>query len=260
MTLAFVAIALMYWLIASQSLFAMLRHTAVFRLFAVASLAILALWQVKAQLPGGPQIHFLALTCLTLLLGFRLSLLTLPLLMLPLVWTEFLPQLRQSLEVLIQLVSSSTPDPTAAISPPISTPRSAEHDLHSTLAMRAHHGGVTLPLGEHIALQWWLAIFAICQSYGTYLVVQRYFQPHPFVYIFVQGFINSALVISGYMLLQGGYYALQGMPWHQVIDQHWLFIPLVALPEALLNGAALTLLVVYRPQWLATFRERDYFN
>lgn len=254
MVWSFLAIAVLYWLMVNKHVFVMLQSAAIFRLFATASLIVLALWQIKAQLPGGPQIHFLALTCLTLLLGFRLSMLALPLLMLPLIWPELQPSLNNGLDLLMRWVYGSDiaadsifQEPARAVS---EITDSAPH-LHAT---------VYFSVAEQVALHWWLAMIAIAQSYATYLLMQHYFKPHPFVYIFAQGFINSALVISGYMWLQGCVYALKGMPWHQVVEQHWLFIPLVALPEALLNGSALTLLVIYRPQWLATFRESDYFK
>lgn len=247
MVWAFLAIAMLYWLIASKSLFAMLRSTALFHLFATASLIVLALWQIKAQLPGGPQIHFLALTCLSLLLGFRLSLFALPLLMLPLLWTEIQPSLLNGFASFMQWVNGTDIQANKLLSDQILTTSTTGGTAYFSVA-------------EQVALHWWLAIIAIGQSYGTYLLLQRYLKPHPFVYIFAQGFINSALVICVYMWLQGCVYALQGMPWHQVMEQHWLLIPLVALPEALLNGSALTLLVIYRPQWLATFRESDYFK
>lgn len=37
-----------------------------------------------------------------------------------------------------------------------------------------------------------------------------------------------------------------------------LFVPLTSLPEALLNGMAMTLLIVYRPQWVSTFNDERY--
>ena len=37
-----------------------------------------------------------------------------------------------------------------------------------------------------------------------------------------------------------------------------ILIPLLAFPEALLNGMAVTLLVVYQPQWLFDYSDREY--
>lgn len=37
-----------------------------------------------------------------------------------------------------------------------------------------------------------------------------------------------------------------------------IFVPLLAFPEGLLNGMALAILAVFRPEWLRVFSDRDY--
>jgi dTMP kinase len=48
--------------------------------------------------------------------------------------------------------------------------------------------------------------------------------------------------------------------WSQAVSQGIELLPLLAFPEALMNGMAVTLMAVYRPQWLATFDEQRFLR
>ena len=124
-----------------------------------------------------------------------------------------------------------------------------------------------------IALQWlmsdrpleqWLWTLAcgwlvLALNYLIYLLCFHYLQRHLFVYLFVCAFLNSALGLMVYMQLQAwihaGHYSTE-----QLYQGYLIFIPLAALPEALLNGMAMTLLVIYKPQWVYTFYQRIYLS
>ena len=58
--------------------------------------------------------------------------------------------------------------------------------------------------------------------------------------------------MAGYMVWSGQY------GWQMVQNDYLSILPLLLFPEALLNGMAITLLVVFRPQWVCTFYDRDY--
>ncbi|WP_367278175.1 hypothetical protein [uncultured Photobacterium sp.] len=60
------------------------------------------------------------------------------------------------------------------------------------------------------------------------------------------------LLISGWMYVSGLYL------WGYIVDNYLALLPLLLFPEALLNGMAMTLLVVYKPEWVRTFADRDY--
>ena len=49
-------------------------------------------------------------------------------------------------------------------------------------------------------------------------------------------------------------------PIEYIFREYLPFVPLTSLPEALLNGMAMTLLVVYRPQWVNTFDDERYIK
>ena len=96
-------------------------------------------------------------------------------------------------------------------------------------------------------------------SYFVFLLTYSYLPRHLFVYIFVAGFFNAALTIALKMLIFAGYMVWSGQySWQVVMDNYVGIMPLLLFPEALLNGMAITLLVVFKPQWMNTFFDRDY--
>lgn len=124
-----------------------------------------------------------------------------------------------------------------------------------------------------MALQWLMTTQALEQllwtlvcgwlvlglNYTVYLLCFHYLQRQLFVYLFVGAFLNSALGLVVFMLLQAWLQADQYSS-HQLYEGYLIFIPLAALPEALLNGMAMTLLVIYKPEWVYTFYQRIYLS
>jgi uncharacterized membrane protein len=96
-------------------------------------------------------------------------------------------------------------------------------------------------------------------NYAVYLLCFHYLQRQLFVYLFVGAFLNSALGLVVFMLLQAWLQA-DHYSSHQLYEGYLIFIPLAALPEALLNGMAMTLLVIYKPEWVYTFYQRIYLS
>lgn len=124
-----------------------------------------------------------------------------------------------------------------------------------------------------IALQWLMTTHSFDQllwtlvcgwlvlalNYAVYLLCFHYLQRQLFVYLFVGVFLNSALGLVVFMLLQAWLQA-DHYSSHQLYEGYLIFIPLAALPEALLNGMAMTLLVIYKPEWVYTFYQRIYLS
>ncbi|WP_412503167.1 energy-coupling factor ABC transporter permease [Shewanella chilikensis] len=82
---------------------------------------------------------------------------------------------------------------------------------------------------------------------------------HLFVFIFVAGFFNAGLSVVSHILAWAVYLWFDmdyGAAY--LVDNYLLLIPLLGFPEALLNGMAVTLLVVYRPEWLYDYSDRVY--
>lgn len=96
----------------------------------------------------------------------------------------------------------------------------------------------------------------------SYLVYNLSFHrlPRNFpVYIFVCAFFTGAIVLTLKMGLMGGYYYLDGThDWLTIEGNYLVLIPLLLFPEGLLNGMTMTLLVIYKPQWVYTFYDKYY--
>ena len=104
-------------------------------------------------------------------------------------------------------------------------------------------------------------IFPAWLSFCLFRLTYRYLSRHLFVYIFVAAFLNGALTIAAHQLLNGGVMWLSGLySWHYIVENYLVLTPLLLFPEALINGMAITLLVVYQPQWVRTFHDNDYLN
>lgn len=115
--------------------------------------------------------------------------------------------------------------------------------------------GLPLPALDLLLLHWTVLALVAVQSYLCYLLISKKLPAHLFVAIFVSGFLNSLLSALLFVLLTGGgYFVVLGLGHTSQISEFLLVMPLLALPEGLLNGMALTLLLVYRPHWVAAFR------
>ena len=98
-------------------------------------------------------------------------------------------------------------------------------------------------------------------SHGIYRLADRKLPNHLFVYIFLNAFLGGALAMAATglgatLLLQlaGAYPA--GYLYHDYLP----YFILMAWSEAVSTGMALTLMVVYQPQWVSTFDDTRYLH
>ncbi|WP_319782219.1 energy-coupling factor ABC transporter permease [Oceanisphaera sp. IT1-181] len=170
-----------------------------------AAIALVPLWMLQAGVKPGLEVHFLGLTTLALLLGWRMGL------------------MMSSLSLL--LVTAFGFESWSMLGPNLLL-------------------GVVIPLSA---------------SYLLFLLTYSYLYRHLFVYIFVAGFFNAALTITLKTLLFSGFMVWSDQySWQVVVDNYLSVLPLLLFPEALLNGMAITVLVLFKPEWVCTYRDRDY--
>lgn len=104
-------------------------------------------------------------------------------------------------------------------------------------------------------------VVPILFSYFVYLVAYHKLPRHFFVYIFVCAFFTGAATIALKMFLFSLFYQQIGAyDWLTLSDNYLILIPLLLFPEALLNGMTMTLGVIYRPEWVATFYDKQYLD
>lgn len=92
-------------------------------------------------------------------------------------------------------------------------------------------------------------------------IAERSLPANFFVYIFFSAFFAAGLsilavgMLSSVVLWWSGAYQ-----WAYVFDHYTVFFFLLGFPEAFLSGGLLSIFVVYRPQWVATFDDRRYLH
>lgn len=98
-------------------------------------------------------------------------------------------------------------------------------------------------------------------TYFIYVIAFHKIPRHLFVYIFVCAFFPGAIAIAAKMLALGGYYTLDGIhSWMVAKDNYMILVPLMLFPEGLLNGMTITLLIIYKPEWVYTFHDKFYID
>ena len=168
---------------------------------------VFILWMFRTGIYDGLNVHFLWLSALTLLLGFR--------------WAMF----------------------------------------SASIALL----GVTIFGKESIdmlGINFLLGVLApISLTYGIYSLTFHKLPRHIFTYIFLCAFIPGALTIALKMLALSGYFYLDGLySWHIIEDNYLMISTLMLFPEAMFNGMTITLLIIYKPEWVYTFYDKLYLD
>lgn len=96
-------------------------------------------------------------------------------------------------------------------------------------------------------------------SQALFRLLSSLLPEHVFVYIFVNGFLNSALTIVGVGFVASAFLALTGVyDWDYLVSEYFPYFLLLGFSEAWLSGMAVTFFVLYRPGWLGTFDDSRY--
>lgn len=98
-------------------------------------------------------------------------------------------------------------------------------------------------------------------SYLIWRVNERFLPANYFVYIFVAAFLAAGVsiftcgVISHQLLSH-----IDNQLIEEILDQYMLiFIPIM-YPEAFITGGVISVFVIYKPEWIATFDDRRYLH
>lgn len=114
------------------------------------------------------------------------------------------------------------------------------------------------------AMGWNVVLMGIVPAslaWGSWWLAYRYMPRHFFVYTFVNGFLVSALSMVVVVLMSAVVLAQSPLLSEFAIWQQYVpMLPMMAAPEAFVNGFVITVLVMYRPEWLSTFWDADYLH
>lgn len=104
-----------------------------------------------------------------------------------------------------------------------------------------------------------MAVIPVMLAHAIQRLVEEWLPAHFFVFIFVIGFAGAALTImlqgaiaSLTMVLAGAYSA------EFLVGEYLPYFLLLGFAEGWLSGALVTLMVVYRPEWVVAFDDRRY--
>ncbi|MCK4707763.1 MAG: energy-coupling factor ABC transporter permease [Gammaproteobacteria bacterium] len=104
-------------------------------------------------------------------------------------------------------------------------------------------------------------IIPVTISHIFWRINERFLPPNYFIYVFFASFLAAAISIltTGYI----SYRLLSLLPnqiTEEMLDQYLIiFIPIM-YPEAFITGAVISVFVIYKPEWIATFDDRRYLQ
>ncbi|ABI56620.1 energy-coupling factor ABC transporter permease [Alkalilimnicola ehrlichii MLHE-1] len=92
-------------------------------------------------------------------------------------------------------------------------------------------------------------------------LVATWLPRHFFVYVLVSAHFAAMIVIAATMTAGGLLLGLFGVyPWERIVGDYLILMPLVMLPEGFVNGTTMTMLTVFKPEWVRSFDDRDYIR
>lgn len=125
--------------------------------------------------------------------------------------------------------------------------------------------GATLYGDGQWAAYGWNGLLLACLPVAlTWLVLrsaERWLAANFFIYVFIPAFFGAALSILSVGAASTAFFlAVGAYPLERLVQDYAIYYLLLVFPEAFLTGALMTLFVVYRPTWVATFDDGRYLK
>lgn len=106
-----------------------------------------------------------------------------------------------------------------------------------------------------------MAALPVVLSYALFRIADTRLPNHFFVYIFVNAFLGAGLAMAACGIAATLVLAASGAYSGSYLGTQFLpYFILMAWSEAMLTGMVMTLMVVYRPNWVATFNDARYIT
>lgn len=107
-------------------------------------------------------------------------------------------------------------------------------------------------------------LFAVLPVYAAnliYKLVDRRLPDHFFVYIYGAGFFGAAALVFLVILETSVFlFGMDVYDWHVLFYDYIRYSPMMMFAEGFITGMLITLLVVFRPQWVLTFSDQKYIQ
>jgi uncharacterized membrane protein len=104
-------------------------------------------------------------------------------------------------------------------------------------------------------------IVPLLSNYIVWKVHDRSKATHPFSFVFLVAFLGGAMsVISSGLVMSTVLWVQNIYSLERIINEFWVFIPLIAAPEATINGMIISFLVFNHPEWVRLFDRKRYLG
>ena len=104
-----------------------------------------------------------------------------------------------------------------------------------------------------------LTVFPVLVTDAVRHLAERRLPSNFFIYIFIAAFFGAALTAVATGLLATLLLGVAGIyPWTMLLEDYLPYFFLLGFAEAWLNGAVVTMMVVYAPHWVSSFDDRRY--
>lgn len=101
-----------------------------------------------------------------------------------------------------------------------------------------------------IFITWWMARWAFYKL-----------DHNVFVYVFFNAFLSAAIGVVVSLSLAATVLYAADVQTAETLKQSFLpFVPLMATPEGFLNGMLMTAFVLFKPHWVSSFNDKEYFK
>jgi uncharacterized membrane protein len=102
-------------------------------------------------------------------------------------------------------------------------------------------------------------IIPVMVSYGMLRLSQRFLPDNFFIYIFIAAFFGAGIAVAASRLASIVLLSLiDAYPLAKLIEESLLYTPMFMFPEMFVTGMLISIFVVYRPDWVATFDDERY--
>lgn len=102
-------------------------------------------------------------------------------------------------------------------------------------------------------------VIPVLTSYAVLKLSQKYLPDNFFIYIFVAAFFGAGLAVAASRLSSLVLLGLvDAYPEAKLIAESLLYTPLFMFPEMFVTGMLISIFVVYKPGWVATFDDERY--
>lgn len=135
-------------------------------------------------------------------------------------------------------------------------------DVVSLLGLEylAGHGWSQFDLASLWVRYVWLALVPALISAALQALMRRFLPRHPFVFILGHGYFTAGLAALGGSAAQAAWRHLMAPALPFTVADTLAAMVILAFGEAFLTGMLVAIFVVYRPQWVVTFRDEEYLK